>query len=250
MHRRKQGHKDGIKQLPEAHPATTFALLSVRLTERAQGANFLTWFAATTASNHEPQLLWRKAEQFFMKEMGCMGPLIKVSGDLKPAGSYLILAPRVSLLPDMLQAAKEFMTACASFKSLHVQLQLGRSAVVDQIGVQLVAPSPFFNAQWEQHRYGSECVQLFAALAPKHATVHALISRADFSAEATKLPLQYGSDLEQVLAQVHSGPNADSKSPLEQCTAGCTMKVPADGMVFMMLLTVPAGDKILYNLVT
>ncbi|KAL0030041.1 hypothetical protein WJX79_002495 [Trebouxia sp. C0005] len=221
MHRRKQGHKDGIKQLPEAHPATTFALLSVRLTERAQGANFLTWFAATTASNHEPQLLWRKAEQFFMKEMGCMGPLIKVSGDLKPAGSYLILAPRVSLLPDMLQAAKEFMTACASFKSLHVQLQLGRSAVVDQIGVQLVAPSPFFNAQWEQHRYG---------------------------AEATKLPLQYGSDLEQVLAQVHSGPNADSKSPLEQCTAGCTMKVPADGMVFMMLLTVPAGDKILYNL--
>ena len=28
------------------------------------------------------------------------------------------------------------------------------------------------------------------------------------------------------------------------------MIVPADGMVFMMLLTVPAGDKILYNLVT
>ena len=50
--------------------------------------------------------------------------------------------------------------------------------------------------------------------------------------------------------QVHSGPNADNKFPLEQCTAGCTMNVPADGMVFMMLLTVPAGDKILYNLVT
>lgn len=83
-----------------------------------------------------------------------------------------------------------------------VHTHVTSSTIHNAAGVQLVAPSPFFNAQWEQHRYGSECVQLFAALAPKHATVHALISRADFSAEATKLPLQYGSDLEQVLAQV------------------------------------------------
>ena len=50
--------------------------------------------------------------------------------------------------------------------------------------------------------------------------------------------------------QVQSGPDADDKLPLKQCTAGCTMIVPAEGMVFMILLTFPAGDKILYNLVT
>ncbi len=69
-------------------------------------------------------------------------------------------------------------------------------------GTWLVAPDPFFNAQWRQHRNGSDCVQLFAEVAPKQATVHALISRADFSAEAKKLSLLHGSDLPQVLAQV------------------------------------------------
>ena len=63
-----------------------------------------------------------------------MGPLIKVLGDLQPAASYLILAPRVQLLPDLLLAAKEFMTECASFKTLQLPLQLGRSAVVDHTG--------------------------------------------------------------------------------------------------------------------
>ena len=63
-----------------------------------------------------------------------MGCLIKVLGDLPPVGSYLILAPRVKLLPEVLPAAKEFMTSCASFKSLQLQLQLGRSAVMDQTG--------------------------------------------------------------------------------------------------------------------
>ena len=113
------------------------------------------------------------------------------------------------------------------------------------------------------------------------------ISRADFSAEAMKLSLRAGPDLEQVLAQVTQakvanvvqctfafspkvyfpcaetsyacfqvndkpGLNADADLPLEQCTAGCTMLVPTDGMVFMILLTVSvrASDKILYNLVT
>jgi len=111
------------------------------------------------------------------------------------------------------------------------------------------------------------------------------ISRADFSAEAMKLSLRAGPDLEQVLAQVTQakvanvvqcacspkfyllcaettyacfqvnnkpGLNADADLPLEQCTAGCSMLVPTDGMVFMILLTVPvrASNKILYNLVT
>lgn len=56
--------------------------------------------------------------------------------------------------------------------------------------------------------------------------------------------------LNQICIQVQSGSDADDKLPLEQCTAGCTMIVPADGMVFMVLLTVSAGDTILYNLVT
>lgn len=83
----------------------------------------------------------------------------------------------------------------------HVPL---RTILVSAGTCRLVAPSPFFNTQWRQHRNGSECVQLFAELAPKHATAHAIISRADFSAEARKLSLQYGSDLKQVLAQVRT----------------------------------------------
>lgn len=71
-------------------------------------------------------------------------------------------------------------------------------------GTFLVAPSPFFNAQWRQHCNGSECVQLFAELAPRSATVHVIISRADLSAEAKKFSLQYGSELKQLLAQVSS----------------------------------------------
>jgi len=76
------------------------------------------------------------------------------------------------------------------------------STIIGFAGMWFVAPSPFFNAQWRQHRNGSECVQLFAEHTPTHATVHAVISRADWSQEAKKLSLQYGSDLKQVLAQV------------------------------------------------
>lgn len=253
MHRRKQGPigfaKDETKQLPEVVPAITFAFLSVSLTD-AKGTNFMAQLATAARCMYEQHELWKNAEQFFQTEMSRMGCLIKVHGDLPPAASYLILAPRVKLLPEVLLAAKDFMTECASFKSLQLQLQLGRSAVVDQTGVSLLASSPFFNAQWRQHCNGSECVQLFTELAPKAAAVHAIISKADLSAEAKKLSLQYGSDLKQVLAQVPSDPDADEKLPLGQCTAGCTMTVPADGMVFMIILIVPAGDKILYNLVT
>ena len=133
MHRRK-GPKDEIKPLSEATPAITFALLSVSLTD-AKGTNFLAQLATATRScEREQQELWRRAEQFFQREMCCMGRLIKVFGDLQPAANYLILAPRVQLLPELLLAAKEFMTECASFKSLQLQLQLGRSAVVDHFG--------------------------------------------------------------------------------------------------------------------
>lgn len=65
-----------------------------------------------------------------------------------------------------------------------------------------VALSPFFNARWRQHCNGLECVQFFAELTSKRIAAHALISRADFSAEAKLLSLQYGSDLTQLLAQV------------------------------------------------
>ena len=79
--------------------------------------------------------------------------------------------------------------------------QVSLLTIIVSAGMWLVAPSPFFHAQWRQHRHGSECGQLFAEVAPKY-TVHALVSRADFSAEAKKLSLQHGSDLPQVLAQV------------------------------------------------
>lgn len=69
-------------------------------------------------------------------------------------------------------------------------------------GLRYISPSPFFNAQWRQHRNGTVCTQLFAGLTPKHAAVYAVISRADFSAEAQKLSLLSGPDLQQVLAQV------------------------------------------------
>ncbi len=133
MHRRKQGPKDEIKQWSEATPVITFAFLSVSLTD-AKGTNFLAQLATAARSTFEQQELWKRAERFFQREMGCMGHVIKVVGDLQPAASYLILAPRVQLLPDLLPAAKEFMTECASFKSLQLQLQLGRSAVVDRTG--------------------------------------------------------------------------------------------------------------------
>lgn len=90
--------------------------------------------ANAARSTYEQQELWKRAEQFFQRELCCLGRLIKVHGDLRPGASYLILAPRVQLLPDRLLAAKEFMTECASFKTLQLQLQLGRSAVVDHTG--------------------------------------------------------------------------------------------------------------------
>ena len=136
MHRRKQGPKDETKQSTEVVPAITFAFLSVRMTDTT-GTNFIGQLASAARNIYEQHELWKHAEQFFKIEMGCMGCLIKVLGELPPAASYLILAPRVKLSPEVLPAAKEFMTVCASFKSLQLQLQLGRSAVMDQNGQEL-----------------------------------------------------------------------------------------------------------------
>ncbi|DBB18356.1 TPA: hypothetical protein ACH3X3_000010 [Trebouxia sp. C0006] len=251
MHRRKQTPKEENEKTLAATPVVTFALLSVSFTD-ASGTDMLSKLISAARSKSEQQKLWGMAELFFQTTMGCIGRLIRVHGDLQPEGSYLILAPRVQLLPDMLVAAKNLLISCASFTTLQVQLQIGRSAVLDHLGMSRIAPSPFFDAKWTQYRNAPECTQLFAKLAPPYVTVHALVSRADFSAEAMKLSLCAGPDLEQVLAQVDykSGLNADADLPLEQYTAGCTMLVPTDGMVFMILLTVPVGDKILYNLVT
>ncbi len=62
-------------------------------------------------SPYEQQELWKLAELFFQRDLGCFGRVLKVHGDLQPTASYLILAPRVQLFPDVLSAAKEFMTA-------------------------------------------------------------------------------------------------------------------------------------------
>ena len=207
MHRRKQTPKEDIEKTFAATPVVTFALLSVCLTD-ASGTNWLSKLVSAARSKSEQQKLWGMAELFFQQSMGCIGRLIRVHGDLQPEGSYLILAPRVQLLPNMLVAAKNLLIACASFTTLQVQLQIGRSAVFDHLGklhglvlscsavkivlpvcspessltnkhcvayagMSFIAPSPFFDAKWTQHRNGSECTQLFAKLAPPYVTVHA-----------------------------------------------------------------------------
>ena len=141
MRRRKQDPQQETKQYTEHTenaPVITFAFLSVNLTD-ATGANFLAWLATAARLPSEQQDLWKRAEDFFKGVMGCMGPLIKVHGDLQPAASYVILAPRVKLHRDMVLAAEEFVTACSSFKTLQVELQMGRSAVVDNSGEEMDA---------------------------------------------------------------------------------------------------------------
>lgn len=133
MRRRNQDPKDETEQVHEVVPVITFAFVSVRLAD-SEGSNILARLAAAAYSPFEQQELWKQAELFFQKEMGCLGRVIKVQGDLQPAASYLILAPGVKLLPEVLVAAKKFMTTCTSFKTLKVQLQLGRSAVMDDTG--------------------------------------------------------------------------------------------------------------------
>ena len=132
MQRRKQGPKEETQQTSEETPAITFAFLAVSLTD-AQETNFLAQLATPARSWFEQQELWKQAERFFQREMGAMVRIVKVAGDLQSA-SYMILAPRVQLLPGVLLAAKQFMTDCASLKTLQLQLQIGRSAVVDRTG--------------------------------------------------------------------------------------------------------------------
>lgn len=50
----------------------------------------------------------------------------------------------------------------------------------------------------------------------------------------------------QTRIQIHS----DDKYLLDKFTAGCIIDVSADGMVFMLLLVVQRGDKVLYNILT
>ena len=140
LHRRKQGHnaeiKDEIKQYSEVTPAISFAFLSVRPSTTDQFLRLLPWTVMMLSSpffrSHQEKLCIC-AEPFFLKVMGCLGHVIKVYGDLIPSGSYMILAPRVKLR-DLLPAAQEFMTKCAMDKSAHLQLQLGRTVVVDHTG--------------------------------------------------------------------------------------------------------------------
>lgn len=140
MRHRKQYPEDLGKQLceqtHEVPSAISFAFLSVKLPE-AKGTNILARLATAAWSLYEQHDLWKRTELFFQRHMGCLGRVIKVHGDLQPPASYLIMAPGVQLFPDVLEAAREFVTACTSFKSLEVQLQIGRSAVVNNTGKKL-----------------------------------------------------------------------------------------------------------------
>ena len=52
------------------------------------------------------------------------------------------------------------------------------------------------------------------------------------------------------LLQVNTQLHSSDKLSAEVYTAGCDMEVPADGMVFMLLLVVQFGQKSLYDLLT
>lgn len=134
MHRRKQAVKAEVKPMSEEKPAITCAFLSVNLND-SQGGNFLAQLVNAAASTFQQQEVWECAEQFFQKDMGLSGPLIKVHGELKPAADYLILAPHVQTQPGLLLKATHFMRQCASFACLQLQLQIGCSFVVDHTGM-------------------------------------------------------------------------------------------------------------------
>ncbi len=133
MHRRKQAPKDETEHMSEARPVISFAFLSMTFAV-ATGSNFSTQLATAARSIFEQQELWKRAECFFQTEMGCVGRVLKITGDLQSAANYIMCAPRVQLLRDQFPAGKEFMTECASFKTLRIQLQMGRTAVVDHTG--------------------------------------------------------------------------------------------------------------------
>ena len=80
---------------------------------------------------------------------------------------------------------------------MHKQASL--LTIIVSAGTWLVAPGPFFG---DSTAMAQNVFSYLLKLHPNKATVHALISRADFSAEAKKLSLLRGSDLPQVLAQV------------------------------------------------
>ena len=65
-----------------------------------------------------------------------------------------------------------------------------------------IAYDSWLDTQWKRIRVGSACTQLLAGVAPGCAMAHALISRADYGAEAVQLPMLYAPHLEPVLAQV------------------------------------------------
>jgi hypothetical protein len=136
MQRRKQAPKQTTEQTCKVPTIVSFAFLSVSLAD-TQRTSILARFAAAMRSPYEQQELWKLAELFFQRDLGCFGRVLKVHGDLQPTASYLILAPRVQLFPDVLSAAKEFMTACPSLQTLQVQLQIGRTFVLDKTGHEL-----------------------------------------------------------------------------------------------------------------
>ena len=93
-------------------------------------ATYLSQFI-TAARTRDERKLWALAEALFVRGLGT-GPLIRVLCNLQPAADFLTSAPSVQLLPNILVAAEEFMLACLHLDTLQVQLQLGRSALLEQ----------------------------------------------------------------------------------------------------------------------
>ena len=87
----------------------------------------------TAARIRQENRLWASAGTLRSQQLGATAPLLRVHGDLHPAADVLIIAPLVQLLPNIIVAAEDFMSACTHLDTMQVQLQLGRSAVFDQV---------------------------------------------------------------------------------------------------------------------
>lgn len=79
--------------------------------------------------------LWTLVRTLFARDLGVTSSVISVYGDLPPTIRSIFLDPQVPLVSNLLVAAKQFMHSCAQLDTLLVQLQIGRSAVLDANGM-------------------------------------------------------------------------------------------------------------------
>jgi hypothetical protein len=126
--------KEETKQLIEPPPARLFAIVSIK-TRQPEASGLFAQFATAARAKVQELSLWTLVRTLFGRDLGVTSPLITVYGDLPPTVRSIFLVPQVPLLSNLLVAAKDFMQGCAQLDILLVQLQIGRSAVLDANGM-------------------------------------------------------------------------------------------------------------------